>query len=108
MPDQQPGFPLVCINDNPATWRREVWQDGKKIASFCWTLFDHAGIARKTLPFYCPSDLFRPGQLWGDAKAMEPCKGTPSTGGWWRVKSLVALLGAADSEPKGGGDDQAK
>ena len=103
MSDQQPGLSLVCINDNPATWRREVWQDGKKIASFCWTLFDHADIARKTMPFYCPSDSFKPGQLWGAAKAMEPCEKL-SPGGWWRVKNLVALLEAADSEPKGGGD----
>lgn len=103
MPKHQPGFPLVCVHDNPATWRREVWLDGTKIASFCWTLFDQADFARKALPFYCPSDPFRPGQLWGDAKAMEPCE-KPGPGGWWRVKNLVALLEAADSEPKGGGE----
>ena len=82
MSEQESDFALSCIHDNPSTWRREVWLDGRKIASFCWTLFDRDDIARKTVPFYCPIAPFKPDQIWGDAKAMYPYKAPPSPGGW--------------------------
>lgn len=104
MSDERLGYPLVCIHDNPATWQREVWQDGTKIASAHWRLFDRADIERKALPFYLPITPFSPGQIWGNIKAMKPFSSTPSRGGWGKVKSLVALLEAADSKPKGGGE----
>lgn len=105
MSEQESDFALSCIHDNPSTWRREVWLDGRKIATFCWTLFDRDDIARKTVPFYCPIAPFKPDQIWGDAKAMYPCKAPPSPGGWQRVRNLVAMHEAADSEPKGAGDE---
>lgn len=95
-------LPAVCIYDNPQTWRREVWRDGQRVASFCWTLFDQADIAKR-IPFYCPPDPFNPGQLWGDESAMTTNSNPAGNPGpWWKRKNLVAMLAAADSEPKGG------
>lgn len=60
----------ICIYDNPATFRREGWQDGHMAYSISYSLID--SIDRPELSWRCPSDGFCPGQLWGDKAAMEP------------------------------------
>lgn len=64
----------VCTYDNPATMRRECWQDGKLLCSYCAMLY-----ALKKFPV--PAELYffganigdwKEGQLVGDKSAMEP------------------------------------
>lgn len=113
MSDDAEPWPIVCVYDDPKTWRREVWWNGHRVASFCWTLFERSEVERH-VPFYCPQDRFNPGQLWGDENAMKagpkPEKAGPKPEvekrpfRWYELKNLVAMLTVADSEPKGGTD----
>ena len=64
---------LVCVYDNPATMRRECWQDGVLQASYAAELY--ALRPRDHVPnYHIGASLLGPdwktGQMAGDARAM--------------------------------------
>jgi hypothetical protein len=66
---------VVCTFDNPATWCRECWQDGKLLCSYSYLILP--GIAREPIPgrlyfFGANVGEWSPGRLWGDPRATEP------------------------------------
>lgn len=59
----------VCVYDNPATWCRECWQDGKLIYSYNWQVLDLNPPIR--LFFGANVGPWQEGRLVGDKQAME-------------------------------------
>lgn len=62
---------MVCTFDNPATMRRECWQDGRLLCSYAFELF----ALRRPIPrhlFFFGANIgdWKAGQMVGDAGAM--------------------------------------
>jgi len=64
----------VCTIDNPATWRRECWQDGKLLCSYAANLLliDPCPIPPHLFFFGANIGDWDAGQIVGDPKAMQP------------------------------------
>ena len=67
----------VCTYDNPATMRREVWQDGKEICSYDDHFIDlvHEGkvpsnVLQKVYHMGANIGPWKTGQMVGDAEAI--------------------------------------
>lgn len=75
----------VCVYDNPATWMREAWQDGKLLAAHSATFMaskDFDAYARSgRMPFVLNcSKPFTPGEVvYGDSEAIDPAQPQPYT-----------------------------
>lgn len=64
----------VCTYDNPATWMRECWQDGKLFRAYSADLL--APFAQKPIPpehffFGAAIGPWKEGRMVGDSAAME-------------------------------------
>ena len=64
----------VCTFDNPATYCRECWQDGRLLVSYSYDVLP--GIARDPSPgrlFVLCANVgpWEPGRTWGDRAAIE-------------------------------------
>ncbi len=63
---------IVCTYDNPATWMRECWQDGKMICAYSFEILN----AKPPIPahaffFGANVGIVQEGRVWGNPKAME-------------------------------------
>lgn len=63
----------VCTYDNPKTWVRECWRDGRLICAYSYALLQP--FAREPIPgkhFFFGANVgpWQEGHLWGDAAAM--------------------------------------
>lgn len=65
--------PLVYVHDNPDTMRRECWQDGRLVASYCFSVILSRSIPPGRGLFHgAEIGPWEEGQSRGDARAMEP------------------------------------
>ena len=66
----------VCTYDNPATWRRECWQDGVQIVSLSCDLlrpYDKENLLGGRFPFTANVGKWEPGKVHiGSLEAMTP------------------------------------
>lgn len=67
--------PRCAVYDNPASLRRESWENGKVIAFITATLLMEKGFnghPRMFFAFNCGP--WTPGKIWGDEKAIKDCE----------------------------------
>lgn len=64
----------VCVFDNPATMRRECWQDGILQASYDWMTFEATGKFPPSRLIHIGASIgrWKKGHFWGDKQAMKP------------------------------------
>jgi hypothetical protein len=64
----------VCTFDNPATMRRECWQDGRLLCSYAFELYvlKEWPVPGRLYFFGANIGDWKTGQLVGDSAAMEP------------------------------------
>jgi len=55
----------ACVHDNPVTWCREYYRDGKLYLSICAT-----ALMSKAWPY--KAEKWEPGRIVGDPAAMKP------------------------------------
>lgn len=72
----------VCTYDNPATWMRECWQDGRLRCAYSadlWLRKDDSFLRSGRLFFGANVGPWNPGQLLGDEEAMAAIPATEGT-----------------------------
>jgi hypothetical protein len=61
----------VCVHDNPATWRREAWQDGKMLCDVAAEVLLQKGFkGHRDFPWILNHGPWQEGKLWGDRAAL--------------------------------------
>jgi hypothetical protein len=63
----------VCVFDNPATWHREAWKDGRLVASMCAEVLSLKGFDGCSSMFFglnIGRVAFAPGLVVGDIDAL--------------------------------------
>jgi hypothetical protein len=67
----------ACVYDNPATWRREAYQDGKKICDVSAQVLLQKGFkGHRDFPWILNCGPWQEGKIWGDSAALtDPAMG---------------------------------
>lgn len=61
----------VCVYDNPATWRREAWQDGKLVCDVAAAVLFQKGFnGDRNFPWVLNCGPWRGGEIRGDKDAL--------------------------------------